>query len=209
MNSRYLTPLVVASLLLTALTVGVAPAAADSNGVLGDFGDGEDDGRDWGGTVKAGIAGSLERIQWQVSQLRTSSDDGTNLAESDAVALQDQFNAANTTLEPYVNNRFGGNYSAWNVIEITHTRDDETFTHYIVADVDNESFVNAKMVNSTNRTVDKQLGLSGFASDNAASELDYFATEFAEPGNNVTDAYEAELASKYGKDVTLPEGFER
>jgi len=197
---RLLTVLL-AALLVSAAVAPVATAQSDE-GVLEDLVDDEDDGTDW----SAVAAAALERASWRVSQVSIGGPSDESLAKQDRGELQHNFNAHNETIEAYVNDRFGGNHSDWNVIAIHHVRGDAEVTQYLVADVNNSSFVNSRMVNSTGRTVDKEVTLSAMASDNARDELQTFYNDYAEPNETVDDSYVDQLAAKYAGNVDPPEG---
>ncbi len=197
--------IIAAMVVLAAIAGGTAGVAAQSedDSILDDFVDDESD-TDW----SAAANGVYQKISWQVSQYTSFSDENADqeAAEGDRADLQEVFNANNQSIENYTNARFTGNASAWNVIAIPHVRDDGMATQYIVADANNSTFSNAAMVNTTNRTVDKELTLSGFASDNAHVELQTFLDEFVAEDRGVTKSYVSELTTKYSGYVELPEG---
>ncbi|MFD1527597.1 MULTISPECIES: hypothetical protein [Halolamina] len=202
-----------ASLLLAAvLTIGVvgaAPAtvaAQDDSGVLGDFlDDTDEDGIDWSAAAMA----TLDKTRWWASNFDplSDTDEDREKALADRADLQQAFNTHNESIEDYTNARFGGNESAWNVIETTHVRDDGNATQYLVADVSNDSFQNARMVNTTDLPVDKSVTLSGYASDAAHDELDLFVEESVAEDRDVTVAYTTRLAAEYSGYVEPPEGL--
>ncbi len=193
--------------LLTTAAVGGAPAAVaaqDGGGVLGDFLDEDDeDGVDWSAAAMA----TLNKNIWWASNFDplSDADEDREKALADRADLQQAFNSHNESIEDYTNARFGGNESAWNVIEITHERDDGNATQYLVADVTNDSFQNARMVNTTDRPVDQSVTLSGYASDAAHDELDHFVEEFVAEDRDVTVAYTTRLATEYSGFVEEPE----
>ena len=194
------------SLLLAALLVSAAVApgatAQSDEGVLEDLVD-DDDDRDW-----SAIAGAvLERATWRVSQISIDGPTDEELATQDRGALQAAFNEHNETIERYVNDRFGGNYSGWNVIAVHHVRGDAEVTHYLVADITNSTFVDARMVNSTDRSVDTEVTLEKMASDRADGELETFVESYAEPNETVDADYVDRLAAKYAGNVDPPEGM--
>jgi len=194
------------NLALAALLVlgAVAPAATaqSDDGVLENLVEDDSEDRDWSAIVGA----ALERASWSVSQISFDGPADQEIAEEDRGDLQETFNANNATIETYVNDRFSGNHSAWDVIAITHVRGDGEATQYLVADVNNSTFVNARMVNSTDRTVDKKVTLEKMASDRAHEELETFVEEYAEPNQTVDGSYVDQLAAKYGGNVDPPEG---
>ncbi len=196
--------ILLALVVVLASTAAAPTVAADSgDSVLGDFVDDESD-TDW----SAVAAGVMDKVLWQASQYTSLSDAEADqqAAEADRADLQETFNANNESIENYTNARFGGNASEWDVIAINHVRDDGEATQYLVADANESNFSNARMVNSTDRTVDKELTLKGYASDNAHTELETFVEEFVSEDRDVTQSYVRELASKYSGYVELPEG---
>lgn len=199
MSRRYLTAVLAILVVLASLS---APVAAQDSSVWDSFTDQDASTVD---TVLAGVSGLLERVRYSASAMSPLS--GTNDSEAvatDATQLRETFNNNSAAIETYVNARFEGNESEWNVIEIRQVRGDETETQYLVADVENDSFANVSMVESTDRTVDKTVELRSYASDNAANELDTFITEFVDEDRDLTQSYQSELASKYGGHVALP-----
>ncbi len=196
-------------LLVVLLTVGAiagAPgtvAAQDDGGVLDGFLDDEDTDPDWSATAM----GVLEKTSWWASNFDPFSDseDDREKALADRAALQQAFNSQNESIQNYTNARFSGNESAWNVIAIEHVRDEGNATQYIVADVENDSFANARMVNNTDRTIDRTVTLSGYASDNAHAELDTFVETFVAEDRDITAAYTTKLAAEYSGYVDRPE----
>ena len=195
------------ALLLIGAVAGGAPAVAaqsDDGGILSDFLDDESES-DWAAT----LGGVTDKMLWQASQYVSFSDaeEDQQTAEADRADLQQTFNANSESIENYTNARFGGNASAWNVIEITHIRDDGNATQYLVADVTNGTFHNATMVNTTERTVDHEVTLEGYASDAAHEELDTFVSAFVTEDKDVTIAYTTRLATEYSGYVDRPEAL--
>ncbi|MFW5911658.1 MAG: hypothetical protein ACOCQV_02860 [Halolamina sp.] len=180
-------------------------AQSDDGGVLDGFLDDEDDGTD----LSATVAGVVDKNVWQASQYLSLSDadEDQQAAEQDRHDLQQAFAANNESIESYANDRFDGNASEWDVIEIAHVRDEGNATHYLVADAENGSFENARMVNETDRDVDHTLTLEEYASDAAHAELDTFVTDYVATDRNVTTGYATRLAAEYSGYVERPEVF--
>jgi len=198
---RLLTVLLAA--LLVSAAVAPAATAQSDEGVLEDLVDDDGEDRDWSAIASAAV----ERLSWSVSHSSVFGGPADEeLAKEDRADLQDAFNQNNATIETYVNDRFGGNHSAWNVIAVNHVRGDAEVTNYLVADVNNSTFVDARMVNSTDRTVDKEVTLEKMASDQAHEELARFVEDYAEPNTTVDADYVDQLAAKYGGNVDPPEG---
>ena len=205
---RILLALLVVCAAIAGSTVGVAGQSDD--GVLGDFLDDEDDGTNWSERVSALASGAAAKASWYAGQALSLSDADADqeAAEADREDLQQEFNANNESIENYMNTRFDGNASKWDVIAVHHIRDDGEATHYIVADGNGSAFSNARMVDATDRSVDKEVTLSDYASDNAATELETFIGDFVEEDKGVTSTYLQRLAHKYSGYVETPEGFE-
>jgi hypothetical protein len=116
--------------------------------------------------------------------------------------LQSTFNANNRTIQSYVNERTNASTDA-DVLELTCApREDETATVYLTADVTaNDTYANASMVDSTDRTVDASCRLEEDAAVNAADELETFVEEFADPGEDLSADFRKRLVSQYAGDV--------
>lgn len=191
-----------ALVVVLATVSGASVVAADSDGTFGEFIGDDDEGTDW----RAVVDGILSKNKWYVSNLLSVSDEDADqeAAESDRGDLQATFNANNQSIENYTNARFSGNASEWDVIAIHHVRDDGEATHYLVATSNNSTFSNAQMVNSTDRAVDKEVTLRGYASDNAHNELDHFISEFVAEDRSINRSYLKELATEYSGYVDEP-----
>lgn len=200
--------LLVAALTVTAMVGMAMPAVAQSDSVLSDFEDDEDEGWLSTDTLISGVAGAADRVAYWASSASPLRDepDPTEQARADRAALQDVYNSHSNSIEGYVNARFSGTHSEYNVIKITHERDGEQATQYLVADVENSSFTNSTMTNSTDRSVDQTVVLGDYASAEAGSELEQFHEEYVTAGEDVDQAYMANLASKYKGHVETPEG---
>lgn len=199
---------VTAALLVIAAIAGapLAVSADDGGGALDGFlEDDEDDGVDWSATAQ----GVLNKNLWQASQYLSISDteEDEQEAERDRADLQEAFNANNESIEAYANDRFGGNETEWDVIAVEHVRGEGDATHYLVADVENDSFANARMVNDTERDIDHRVTLRGYASDSAHDELDRFVEEYVANDSDVTTAYTTRLAAEYSGYVDRPEAL--
>lgn len=195
---------------LAAVGAGAPTVAAqsDDGGILDDFLDEEDEDSAWA-SAKAMATGTLNKNLWWVSNFDplSDADEDQQTAEQDRAALQQTFNANSETLANYTSSYFGGDAAEWDVIAIHHVRGEGNATHYLVADATNSTFSNASMVNTTDRTVDHEVTLEGYASDNAAAELETFIEEYAANDTRVTTAYTARLATEYSGYVDRPEAL--
>lgn len=193
---------------LLVLSAGVAtPVAAQEGGILDDFQSEEESSTT--GMALAAIDGITDRVSYWAGGINPFGDEPKpeTAVSNDAADLRSVVNNNSSAIETYVNDRFSGNASEWNVIEITHERDGAATTHYLVADVNASSgdFENVSMVTSTNRTVDQSLVLEGYASDRAAAEMSYFVENYVKADKNITGEYISRLGSKYKGHYELPD----
>lgn len=196
-QSRDKPSVIVLAVVLTVavLSVGAFPAAATHDG-------GDDSGMsdalsptDDGGitdTVRGLATGAYERAKYKVSTF-TSDSPAAEDSRDDAL---ETFNQHSENYVAYLNARDVHNGE---VVEVTFEQNDETATMYIVGEFNDSSgeYESADAVIDTDRDVDHEIGLRGMAADNAASELDRFNDEFAEPDDDLTNRYVSEMATKY------------
>lgn len=129
---------------------------------------------------------------------------GEQVTASEACGdLQETFNDNNQTIQSYVNERTNASSDA-DVLKLTCApRDEETETVYLTADVTaNDTYANASVVDSTDRTVDADCHLEEDAAVNAADELQTFVDEFAEPNEDLSADFRKRLAAQYAGDVS-------
>lgn len=198
---------------VTGVTLLATPAAAQTDGdsLLGDV-VGEDapsfmdDPKGWAQTVWSGLDGAGERASYWARSKTPSfvseafpslGHDRTAAEEADAV--QTYWNKQNETLLGWANTR--KNWSENNTVELVWSLDGETTTKYLEVNATNGNLTRAEIVGSTDRTVDHDLELCGYAAASSRQELEYFVEEIVEPDENVTAADRARLATKYGGHV--------
>jgi len=121
-------------------------------------------------------------------------------AEAAAANVSEYYNDHNASIEAWVNDRTNAS-TDHDVVEITWYVDGEEATRYLVATVENDSYVNSNMVTDTNRTVDETVGLCGLAARDSRDELESLHETFIGPGENVSRDRLANLATTYGPDV--------
>jgi hypothetical protein len=122
-------------------------------------------------------------------------------ASKHAQDFQDEFNQNNDTIQAYSNKRINASTSL-DVLELTFTDEaGNQATVYLAATVSNESYQNMRVVDNTSRTVDESITADWYLSRNAASELEAFVADFAEPDRDLTQTYKAKMIAKYASDV--------
>lgn len=141
--------------------------------------------------IVAGAQGLADRVSDVVDRSEPMA------ADEAGQQAADELNANNATFEDYLNNRTTAT-TGYDVIEVTFEIGDTTDTRYIVSDVENETYTNVQMVNSTDRTVDETITLREEAAENADKEIDFFANNYASEQRGVDDTYIAHLSSRYG-----------
>jgi hypothetical protein len=220
--TRPRTTLLIATLAVLALLAGAAiPAAAshdttdsDADSSVTDalFGtsDSDDDGLvgDITRTVGGGLgvaSGTLDRVAYQYSPFGPEPDS----AEQNAEETMQAFNERSESFVTYANDR---NVSGGEVVQITFDQADAEETIYLVAEYNqtSDAYESAEMVNTTDRTVDETVTVSGMAADNAAAEIEAFHSEFVEPNDDVTTSWLAKQWAAYNEDLesSLIEGGE-
>jgi hypothetical protein len=199
------------ALVVTGVTIGAAPAAADSDDPVLDGVFSDDDGNETSiadrvasgaSALRAGLGGLQDRAGFWVSQtvgdrVPALAGDQTSAADQ-ASALTTYYRANHETLERYVNAR--RNFSGDRTVEVTIKLNGEEETRYLLANESNGN-VTTSVVSSTSRTVNEDLTVCGFAAQSSYEELKHFTENYAEPGKDVDASYKARLASRYGDDV--------
>jgi hypothetical protein len=196
--------LVVVVCLVSATAIAPATAQSDDGGLLDTITGGELTLSERINAANDALAGLLSRAQYEAS---TVSDKDTQASSTLAEEITTEYNSHNATIETYVNARFAGTASDWDVIKVTVEQDNDTATRYLVATAtDDGNFTDSRMVSETSRTVDQTVVLRDYAAANAATELDRFVTEYVEEDRDIDAALRRRLAQQYGGDVTLPSG---
>jgi hypothetical protein len=192
--------LLVSLVLVSALVLGLlglvlfsddAAAQEDDDSVLGDLTSEQASG------FAAGIRG---RIGALLSGLFDWGEPETTAPEACA-DLRETVSSNSAAIQPWVNNRTTANTSL-DVLAIECVVEDTSETDYIVADVDNGSYVNGTMVDETSRTVDETCVLEDDAAVSASAEGETFVDEFAESGEPVSEEYMSRLTAQYGGKVS-------
>lgn len=195
--------------LLLVLAAVPAPAIADEDDGLGVFDDGDDDLTlaERVGAANDALAGVAARVWWDAKSLFSSDADDATAVEQQADDVQELVNEHNESLETYINDRFDGDASDWNVIAVRFEQGEHGETRYLVADVNetDQTFENGSMVESTDRDVDATVVLEDYAAANAADELDSFIENYVEEDRDVDAALRRRLAQQYLGDVELPD----
>jgi hypothetical protein len=119
------------------------------------------------------------------------------------------FNERSESFVTYANDR---NVSGGEVVQITFDQTDAEESVYLVAEYNETSnaYDSAAMVNTTDRSVDETVTVSGMAADNAADEIEAFHSEFVEDNEDVTTSWLASKWAAYNEDLSssLIEGGE-
>lgn len=194
--------LVLVVCLVSATAVAPATAQSDEEGLLDTITGGDLTLSERISAANDALAGLLARAEYEASAV---GDDETDAPSTLAEGLTTEFNSHNATIETYVNARFTGTATNWDVIKVTVEQDNETTTRYLVATAtDDGNFTDSRMVSETDRAADQTVVLRDYAAANAASELDRFVTEYVEEDRDIDAALRRRLAQQYGGDVTLP-----
>jgi len=190
--------IVFAALLVSSAVASPALAAEDDDG----FFDGlVDDDSDVSLTEKAGMY-VTSATSWATRKRASVFSDSGN-ATRYADDFESEFDANNETIESYSSARLDAT-SDYDVFRVEfHDRDDNTVSRYVVADVSNGSWENARVVNqsefdSLNRTQDHYVSLDWYQSKHAADELDAFVGDYATEDKDLTASYRAKMLAQYG-----------
>ncbi|MFC4553542.1 MULTISPECIES: hypothetical protein [Halorussus] len=112
--------------------------------------------------------------------------------------FQSEFNSNNKSIESYASERLNPTTGYDTFAVYFHDKSGANVTRYVVADVSNGSWSNARVVASTNRSVDHWISADWYASKHTADELDTFVEEYAELNQGLTRGYQLKLVAKYG-----------
>ncbi len=113
------------------------------------------------------------------------------------------FNEHNASLETFVSERLTADTNHDVFAVYFHDREDGNVTRYVVSDVENGSWTNARVLtpaefDATNRTVDQWVSLDWYQSRAAGDELETFVDEHAEPNEDFSPGDKAAYLAKYG-----------
>lgn len=194
-------PLVLVALLCLSVIVPGSAVASP----LADLGDSTEDAglieraQNTASALVAGAQGLYERtLHWATSAVSGEDPD----PEQQATDTREVFNAHNESLRTYINDRNASD-SAYQVIEIEFVHEDASSSIFVVADYNATTgeYDALEAVEATDRNVDESVTLEGYAAANASAEFEHFVEAFVEPDEDVGDAYKAELAAKYARNV--------
>jgi hypothetical protein len=193
--------------LLVAMLVVTAAIGAGSMGVAAQ----EDDGAFFDGLVADDDDGGLlaSAGKWLAGATSGLSrtyaayvGDEAN-ASTYAADFEAAFNEHNGSLEAFANERLTADTNHDVFVLHFHDRSDGNVSRYVVSDVENGSWTNARVLNqsefeATNRTADQWISLDWYQSRAAGDELETFVDEHAEPNEDLTTGDRAALLAKYG-----------
>jgi hypothetical protein len=150
----------------------------------------------WGQGVAANVGA------WAGDPDRTPSECASDLTT--------EYNEHNATYEEYVNSRTKAEETR-DVVRIDCQQDEDgettTETVYLVADVQDGNYTNSRIVDSTDRTVDERVLLTGVATEDAPDDLETFRTEYAADDETPPPAYRGRMTGKYWGNVYGSFGF--
>lgn len=189
----------VAAVAVLLVVTATAPAAAAEESFFG--GVVADDGDD-GYLNVPDVARSLAEVSGtvarQIATLPVVGDETDGTASTYAQDFTDSFNQNNRTIQEYANKRLDADTDHDVFVVYFNDRDGNNVSRYVVSNASSGSWSNARVVKTTNRTVDHWISADWYASRHADEELEHFVDEYAEPGKNVTQAYRARMLAKYG-----------
>lgn len=137
-------------------------------------------------------ASKLDYIPAFLSGLRAKWDhftaDGSPSVVAEKNATMDFFNNNSEEFENYTNSRVSASTSE-DVLQITLDGEDNSTTFYVVTDVENSSYNNTRMVDSTTRNADHSCTLHEQSAVNAEEELREFHGDFVVPNDSPTRSY--------------------
>jgi len=196
---------VVAVVVLATVAGATAPVAADDHdeSVFDTlFGDDDTDDSGMFSTFKAAVSGFIDRNRAAARAALT----GGELAGTSADNLESVWNENTTVLLTWANERSTATTEA-DVLKLRiKGAQDSAVTRYVIADAnettgDYEAVGMVDSIDDMDLSVDEGCTLEGHAARNADAELAQFITEYAEPNEDVTQPYLAELGSEYAGDV--------
>jgi hypothetical protein len=182
---------------------GVAAAAEDGGGGYFDrlVEDNGDPGITWDDARRFVL--KLVNVDRTIEDLTT----GPEPVTEHATEFTDTYNQNNATIEADVNEQLNAS-TDFDVFRIQfHNKDGDEATRYLVADVENDSFTNTRVVDQAefddlNRSVDYTVEADWYVSRHAASELEAYVTDYAETDEDLTRTDKAKLIAKYGGGLT-------
>jgi len=206
--------------LVLVLTLTAAPAAAASSGFWSNFTSNSNTPHgiqcflpgnnvsflDCNAQLVESVSASVAHAKYKVAHVSHSKSSDQKQASKYATSFATDYNKHNASIENYANKRFSGDASKYDTIEIDFDVGDAKATRYMVADANGSTFSNSRIVNSTNRTVDKTIGLHDFAAAKATSEFDRFRSKYVAKHKNINHGLMVRMAQHYGTLIDLPNG---
>jgi len=124
-------------------------------------------------------------------------------ASTYAADFSTAFNEHNASLEAFASERLTADTNHDVFAVHFHDREDGNVTRYVVSDVENGSWTNARVLtpaefDATNRTADQWVSLDWYQSRAAGDELETFVEEHAEPNKDLSPGDKASYLAKYG-----------
>lgn len=124
-------------------------------------------------------------------------------ASTYASDFETEFNANNESIEAFANERLTADTNHDVFVVYFHDREDGNVSRYVVSDVENGSWTNARVLTqsefeATNRTADQWVALDWYQSRGADEELAEFVEDHAEPNEDLSTGDRAALLAKYG-----------
>lgn len=143
------------------------------------------------------IGAFVSGIQNRVGHLVNSPDDVTG--EDIEADVRSYYNSHSGEFEGYVNQRVSATTS-FDTLKITYDYEDESATHYLIADVNGSDYENSSIVTTLpdNRSVDEECTIEGAAAANAEDELREFRGDFIADNETVTTDYLIQKRVEYG-----------
>ena len=201
-----LKPIALTALLVFALVAGAAmPAAATHEDGDEAFFDGlVEDSDSTARMVIEKTAGVMSEVSKRVAGFQT---DETN-ASDDLQAFADVYNQHNASIEDHANERLPADENHTSIrLTCTDTEDREA-TMYLIGDYNSTSdaYENTRIVNEstfqdTGREVDGYVDGDWYICSNGADELEYYVDNYAEPNEDLTKTYYADMMRKYASSV--------
>jgi hypothetical protein len=195
-------PFALALLVVLAGLTGAVAAQTD-DGPIGDLVDDEDD--EWlqerseefafARGVAAGMASNaLDRVPF------VGDDEEPPAATTVAADVERLLEGNESAIVTYADGRLDP-ATSYDTVEVTYDIEDDTATHYIVANATDTDWAGFKVVNSTTKTVDESCTLTENAAENAPEELATMLHEFIRPDEYPDSKYVGELTGTYAGQV--------
>lgn len=198
MRRQLLVALLVATAAIGAGSMGVAAQSEDDSAFFDDLvAEDDDEGLLEGtGTWFVGMTSGITRT---ITAYVGSSEAASTYASD----FEAEFNDHNESLEAFANERVAADTDHDVFVLYFHDRNDGNVSRYVVSDVENGSWTNARVLTqsefeATNRTADQWISLDWYQSRAAGDELAEFVDEHAEPNESLSTVDKAAYLGKYG-----------